>query len=326
MARTGSGVLGWLRRAWPWLVGAVILAAVVRRVPLAAFRQSIGSGPHLALAGVNLAINVSILCTDSIATWVGLIAAKLRRPFGQVMAVRGATYALFVVNYAVAQGAFGYYLHRTGVRPLRATGATLFLIGTNLATLLVVTALAWTLATVAAPNAGMQLSLEVCCAAFAAYLAVIALAPTALARRELFAPLFDAGLRGHAVAMFARLPHVAVMVLGHWVAIRTWGIPVPLSAGLTIMPAVVIASALPISPGGLGTTQAAFVYFFGAYAVGATADARAATVFAFAIVHFVYGVLASLAVGLACMPFAKKSGVLAPATVTASAASASAAP
>jgi uncharacterized membrane protein YbhN (UPF0104 family) len=73
------------------------------------------------------------------------------------------------------------------------------------------------------------------------------------------------------------------------------------------MPAVVIASVLPISPAGLGTTQAAFVFFFGSYAAGATSDERTAAVLAFAIVHFVYGVLASLAVGFACLPFAKRS-------------------
>jgi uncharacterized membrane protein YbhN (UPF0104 family) len=107
--------------------------------------------------------------------------------------------------------------------------------------------------------------------------------------------------------MAARLPHIAVIVLGHWVAMVAWGIEVPFIAGLTIMPAVVIASVLPISPAGLGTTQAAVVFFFGSYAAGATSDERTAAVLAFAIVHFVYGVLASLAVGFACLPFAKRS-------------------
>jgi uncharacterized membrane protein YbhN (UPF0104 family) len=85
-----------------------------------------------------------------------------------------------------------------------------------------------------------------------------------------------------------------------------WGIEVPFAVGVTIMPAVVIAAALPISPGGLGTTQAAAVYFFSAYASGATADERGANLLAFAIVHFVYGVLAAMAIGLVCAPFARR--------------------
>jgi uncharacterized membrane protein YbhN (UPF0104 family) len=124
------------------------------------------------------------------------------------------------------------------------------------------------------------------------------------------APLFDAGLGGHALAMVGRIPHVAVLVLGHWVALRAWGIAVPFTSALTIMPAVVIASVLPISPAGLGTTQAAFVYFFGSYAAGATPAAQNAHVLAFAIVYFVYGIVSLLVLGLASTPLAKKLGVL----------------
>ena len=56
----------------------------------------------------------------------------------------------------------------------------------------------------------------------------------------------------------------------------------------------------------LGTTQAAMVYFFSDYAAGATADDRAAMVLAFAIVHFVYAVLAQLVIGAVCAPFARR--------------------
>src|SRR5260370_1216564 len=83
-----------------------------------------------------------------------------------------------------------------------------------------------------------------------------------VAARPLLAPLFGAGLRGHALAIASRLPHVSAIVVGYFVAMRVWGVPVPLSDGLLLMPGVVIAIALPISPGGLGTMQAAFVYFF----------------------------------------------------------------
>jgi uncharacterized membrane protein YbhN (UPF0104 family) len=96
------------------------------------------------------------------------------------------------------------------------------------------------------------------------------------------------------------------MVIGHWAAMRVWGLDVPFGVGIAIMPLVVIVSVLPISPAGLGTAQAALVYFFQDYAEGATADDRAAVVLAFAIVHFVYGVLASLIVGLSCTPVAKR--------------------
>ena len=209
-----------------------------------------------------------------------------------MFAIRGATYLLFLVNYALGQGAFGYYLNRTGVPGVRAVGATLFLMGTNLATLLLVTTGVWALRPADPAHVALWWTLLLGTAAFAVYLLVIWLAPRALARVEVLAPLFEARLKGYAIAIIGRLPHTAVLVIGHWLALRTWGIPVPFVAGLTLMPAVVIASVLPISPAGLGTTQAAFVLFFSDYAAGATADERHARVLAFAVVYFVYGVIA----------------------------------
>jgi hypothetical protein len=174
-----------------------------------------------------------------------------------------------------------------------------------------VTTAAWAIRGIDTASAAMWWTLVIGCAALGGYLVVIAIAPAFLANREIFAPLFAAGLRGHALAIAGRLPHVAVIVLGYWVAMRVWGIDVPFAVGVTVMPAVVIAAALPISPGGLGTTQAATVYFFNAYASGATADERGANVLAFAIVHFVYGVLAAMAVGLICAPLTRRSELVA---------------
>src|SRR5262249_35171225 len=160
--------------------------------------------------------------------------------------VRGATFVLFIINYAVGQGGFGYYLHRTGVSAWRAVGATLFLIGTNLAALLVVTAIACAFA--ANVDTRLWWFLGIGLAGFAIYLVVIAARPAFLASREWLAPLFETGLRGHAIAVLARVPHVIVMSLGVWIAIRAWGIPVPASEALTTAPIVVVAAALPIAP------------------------------------------------------------------------------
>lgn len=311
-AQPSSKPMRILRRLLPWLVGALILFFIVTRVPVDAFREAMTQGPLVAIAAINVAINVALLCTDSVATWIVLVAVKMRRPFFKVVIVRGATFALFIINYAVGQGGFGYYLHRSGESAFRAVGTTLFLIGTNLAALLLITLGAWAVAGDRVTNPALFWTLVAGVIGFGLYLVIIAASPNFLSRRQVLSPLFDAGIPGHALAVLGRVPHIAVMVLGHWAAIRAWGIPVPFSVGLTVMPAVVIASALPISPSGLGTTQAAFVLFFAKYAAGATPDERNAHVLAFAIVHFVFGLLASLAVGLACLPFAKRSGVLAP--------------
>ncbi len=301
---------GPLRRVLPWLVGIAILAVIATRVPVDSFRKAIGEGPHLQLGVVTFLSTFAILCTDALSTWIGLISLRTRRPLVHVFGIRGASYVLFLVNYALGQGAFGYYLNRTGVAGLRAIGITLYLIGTNLATLLVVTTLTWVLAGNDPRHAALWWTLIASCSAFAVYLIVIAVSPRWLANMKILAPLFDGGLRAHAIAVAGRLPHVAMIVMAYWFAMRVWGIPVPLIAGLTLMPAVVIASVLPISPAGLGTTQAALVYFFSDFAAGGTADDRHAHMLAFAVVYMVYSIASALIIGLLCTPFAKRLGLL----------------
>ena len=131
------------RQLLPWLVGGAILAAVFARISFADLREALRHGSYASFAAVMVVLMVIQLYTDSVATWIGLIALRMRRPFGKVVVVRGATYLLIVLSYVVSQGGFGYYLHRSGERPLRATGATLFLLGVNFAMLLVVTTTVW---------------------------------------------------------------------------------------------------------------------------------------------------------------------------------------
>jgi hypothetical protein len=292
------------KQLWPWLVGVAIVIALALRVPFDAFGRAIHTGPHLALAATDAAVIIAVLATDTFATWVSLIAVRLRWSMRDVLAVRGATYVLALLNYLVGQGGIAYYLARAGVPTLRATGVSLYMMGTTFVGLLLITTVTWMLGSI--ENAAMWWTLVVSCAAFGVYLVIIAIAPAFIARRDLFAPLFEAGLRGHALTIAARMPHVAIIVLGHWLAMIVWGLDVPFFYAAATLPVVALVTVLPISPAGLGTTQAALIYFFAPFADGSTAEAREGAVLAFAIVHYVYATLAQLLAGLACMPLARR--------------------
>lgn len=296
----------YLKQWGPWIVGIAILVIIGTRIPFAQFRASLGRGPHLQLIIVEILITILVLGTDSASTWVGLRAMQIKWPFRTVLAVRGATYLLFLLNYALGQTGFGYYLYKAGTTAMRSVGSTLFLIGTNLATLVLLTGAVWLVYGGHNAYPAMRWALIIITVGFALYLVIIALRPRFLSSRDLFAPLFDAGLGGHAVAIAGRVPHVIVVVLSYWVCMVVWGIDVPFVTAITVMPAVALAGVLPISPAGLGTTQAAMVYFFSSYAAGGTADERAANIFAFGLSYFVYGVGAAMLVGLVCLPLTKK--------------------
>jgi hypothetical protein len=286
-----------LRRVAVWLIGAGIVAVVLVRIPFAQFQDAITHGPHLTLAAVDLVVTFAVMCADGWSTQWGLRAVDVRWPLSRALLVRGSTYMLAVVNYAVGQAGLGYYLHRSGVTPARAVGITLFLTGTTFAALLLLTTASWASYQ---PSGAMWWTLVAGCAAFIVYLAIIAVRPRWLAERAALAPLFDAKLSGHAVAVTARLPHVALLVMSFWIAMRAWGLTMPVEVAASVLPGVVIATVLPISPAGLGTAQAALVYLCADYAPGDTEAARQASILAFALVHFVYGVLGQLVLGAAC--------------------------
>jgi uncharacterized membrane protein YbhN (UPF0104 family) len=130
------------------------------------------------------------------------------------------------------------------------------------------------------------------------YLLILQLRPAALASRRLLAPLFDAGVIGTLEVGLARLAHMSVLIAGHWLAMRLFGIEVPMAAAVTRLPVLFLVGALPISPSGLGTTQAAAVTLFSEYAEGATPEA---TVLAYSLSFQVIGTAIAAAWGLACL-------------------------
>ena len=113
------------------------------RIPFDSFSKAIHEGPHLMLAATDTLVLLGLLATDTLATWVSLLAVRLRWPMREVLAVRGATYVLSLLNYVVGQGGIGYYLHKGGVSTLRATGVTLFIMGTTFVALLALTTATW---------------------------------------------------------------------------------------------------------------------------------------------------------------------------------------
>jgi uncharacterized membrane protein YbhN (UPF0104 family) len=131
-------------------------------------------------------------------------------------------------------------------------------------------------------------------AAGAAYLGIVALRPAFLARREVLAPLFAAGPLGHLAALAGRMPHLLLLILGHWGALWLWGIRVPPGEALARMPVVLLASVVPLSPSGLGTVQAAQVLLFAPYATEAA-------VLSFSLAFSLLGLAAQALLGALCL-------------------------
>jgi uncharacterized membrane protein YbhN (UPF0104 family) len=292
------------RRWLPWLAALAILALLVREVRLDALREAFRHGAWVALSAYIVLETLIALPADAFGTREALAAAGVHRPWSEVLLARGASYLLGLLSYVAGQGGMGFYLARTGVPAGRSAGAVLLLMIANGIVLVVLGAIGLAIELDRLEGMRTDLLLLVIAAAFAgtlAYLIVIAARPRWLERYGLLAPLFEAGLGGHLRAILARFPHMLLLAALHWGAFRIWGIPVPPVRGLALNPIVLLIAALPVTPGGLGTTQALQVLFFSPYG-------SAPAVLAFSLVHHAFSLIVQAGIGSGCWTLLRRRG------------------
>lgn len=287
-----------LRICAPWVVTLAILTFLFSRVPaadvLAAARQA---APWTLPALVGLVLCVYL--ADSFALWrtFGWFVAPLS--YRDTLNLRGAAYVFSLLNYALGQGSFVWFLTQShGVPALRAAGGVLLIMVANLLLLLLLSAAGGAVGGTTLPEIrGVVL------AAFAGlplYTGVLAWRPRWLAHRPVLDVLLAAGVRGHLKAIAARLPHVGALLLLSYTALRGFGVDVPVAQALVHLPIVYFVAVLPISVQGLGPTQGAMIYFFSEWAPGGPAE-RAATVFAASLGAQAVAWSVQVAIGVACL-------------------------
>jgi uncharacterized membrane protein YbhN (UPF0104 family) len=291
-------------RTWaPWVVAAAILGYIFASVPRSEVADAFERVSLWKLGVLVVVYAAGLLLADSLAMWVAFRQAIADRKlgYGAVVRMRGASYLLALVNYGAGQGGIVYFLREHhGVKISR--GAAAVLLASGAFVLVIALAVGVGLLGGAVPDRPelRYIALAVV-GALPAYLAVIAFRPAFLAKRAFLAPLFDAGIMGTLRVSAARAIHLGVLIAGHWAAMWLFGIEVPTAVALAQLPVVFLVAAVPISPSGLGTTQAAAITLFTSYAAGATDAAREASVLAYSLSFHFAGTAAVAAIGLVCL-------------------------
>jgi hypothetical protein len=264
------------RRVLPIAVGGALVTYVLTRLDLQAFSSAVRATDYVGFFVFTALFSVGLLLADTWATRAVYSRTLGKVGFAELFVVRAASYLPSILNHHVGQAWLTYFLARTRATPLlRVAGATLLVYATTFAALYLFLLLGVPLQAGRfpwlAPIAGAIAVLG------ALYLAVVVLRPAFLAGRAVAAPLFEAGLRGHALLIAYRIPHVAVQFVGAWVPFHFFGVRIPLEDALVLMPLLMFVVALPVSPQGLGTRDALSLALFSDYAVG-SAEERAAAV------------------------------------------------
>ena len=289
----------WWRRAIPFVLALGLLAFVLSRLDLATFALHLARVNYPAFIGFAVVFVLALLTADAFATALVYRATIARVSFRDLWLLRGASYLPSLLNHHVGQAFLTWFLSRVHKVPLwRVAGATLLVYASWTGALLLLAA-AGLLAT-GKPAAWLVLPIG----AGIVYLIVIALSPARLARTKLLGPLFEAGIKGHAIALFSRLPHVAVLFLGTWLPFWFFGVRIPLGPALSLTPLLMVAMTLPLTPQGFGTRDVIAQQLFESYATGNTQAERFAAISAATTSWAVAITLVDAVIGLLLMRIA----------------------
>jgi uncharacterized membrane protein YbhN (UPF0104 family) len=181
--------------------------------------------------------------------------------YRDLLPVRAASYVVGFFNTNLGRGAMAAYLSRRLQAPFLELGSTvIFLVLTEYTQLVL-----WAMLGLFGFRAEVSRSLLAVAAGVAlAWLAVRwLLAPRAWAIFRTFRLATPARF---ATIVALRAPMFLVSLCLHYYAAHAFGIHIPFSQLLAFLPVIFMLAALPVTVAHLGTTQAAWIFFFSQYA------------------------------------------------------------
>jgi uncharacterized membrane protein YbhN (UPF0104 family) len=267
--RAGSAVASRLRSALPWLVAIAVLWYLFRRVPLGDALDAARNANLPVFIGAALLGVVAWFYLESSA--FAYLFTRFNAPLTrrEARSLRAVTYLLTPINWNLGTGAIILHLRRSkGIAALAATSSLLFY---ALIDGIVLSGLALLGVRTLPPSPMVDTLGNVARWFFTVQLVLVALFLLPLPNWSWHRRLRAVGVfRTHALATWRdvavllsiRGVYFAGFVLFFWAGTRAFAVAVPLSHLAAVVPAILLVGSLPITPGGLGTTQAALLYFF----------------------------------------------------------------
>lgn len=278
-----------------------MFAFLLRRVPLPRLLAALRDADLSRFAALMLPNTLVYFLWDTLVLSVAIRWFHAPVPYVALLPVRAASYVVAAFNTNLGRGALAAFLSYRLNAPFLELGSTvLFLLLTEYLHLV-----AWaTLGVLLFASEATRELLWIPPLVAAAWLLLL-LYMRAPAAGPLFAPRRFSLLRSFRLApasryaklVLLRSPMFFVSLVLHWLAAPAFGVSIPFGAMLIFLPVIFMVAALPITVARLGTTQAAWLLLFGAYA-------PAPRLLAFSLAAHLAFVLTRAAIGLALLPWA----------------------
>jgi hypothetical protein len=257
------------------LLTALILFLIARRVPLDRFVAALREADYVAFLSLMVPNTIFYFCWDTLVLKTAIRWFHADVPYRELLPARAASYVVGFFNTNAGRGTLAAYLwRRLNVPFLELGGTVIFLVLTEYTQLVL-----WAMLGILGFRSEITTSLLPVAAGVAAFWILffaysrLHITP-ARALRWLFAPrdwqLFRTFRRAtaarYAQIVLLRAPMFVVALVAHYYAAHAFGIDIPFGQLLTFLPVIFMVAALPITVAHLGTTQAAWIFFFGQYA------------------------------------------------------------
>ncbi|HSC28612.1 MAG TPA: lysylphosphatidylglycerol synthase domain-containing protein [Vicinamibacterales bacterium] len=290
-------------RLVPAALTAAILLAVFRRIPLGRLLAAVEQADHGLFLAAMIPNTLFYVCWDTLVltTAVRWFHGPVR--YGELLPARAASYVVAFFNTNAGRGVLAAFLSRRLGLPFLQLGSTvLFLVLSEYLHLV-----AW--ATIGILQVTSDVPPELLwvppgvAVLWLTVFAYFRLGATPRGARWLSAPREWSLLRTFRLApahrygqvVLLRAPMFFVSLCLHAVAARAFGLDIPFTHLVAFLPVIFMIAALPITVARLGTTQAAWLFFFAPYA-------EAPRLLAFSLAAHLTFVATRSLVGLAFLP------------------------
>ena len=243
------------------LLTLAIFPLILSRVRLAELVAALRDADYAVFLALMIPNTLFYFAWDTLVLTV--VIRWFHGPVGyrDLLPVRAASYVVGFFNTNLGRGAMAAYLSRRLQAPFLELGSTvIFLVLTEYTQLVL-----WAMLGLFALRAEVSRSLLAVAAGVAMVWLVVRwlLAPRAWA---IFRTFRLATPARYATIVLLRAPMFLVSLCLHYYAAHAFGIQIPFTQLLTFLPVIFMLAALPVTVAHLGTTQAAWIFFFSQYA------------------------------------------------------------
>ena len=262
---------GAIARLVPIAITVAIFGVIFSRIPFNKFQDAIARAELVPFIGLMAIFSISFFLMDTFVLTKMLGWFHGPCAYRELLPVRATTYLVSIVNTQLAQGALAFYVHRRFLTPLGQIAGTIGVLILLEVTQLVLFATAGMLSFPSEVPPGL-LWTPVGVAIVWTLLLLAAygkIGGDRLSQNVLFQTLRRAHAWQLVTVLALKAPIFILSLLIHSQALGLFGIHIPLMRLLAFLPIVFMIGALPVTVAHLGTSQAAWIYFFSDYAAEA---------------------------------------------------------